>query len=103
MELPENRLDIYGNASLFSKLSRKLIESCSIESISVKDQAKNPKALEPSDITKWLADADQVKAAPKPVNEDNYGLERNSADTFSLESYEQDKPGMMIHKNIIKK
>jgi hypothetical protein len=98
-----NSGDIYANSSLFSKLRHKLIESCSIESISVKDQDKNPKVLQPDDITKWLEGADKIKAAEKPVDKNNFGLERNSKGTFSLESYEKDEPGMMIHKNVIKK
>jgi hypothetical protein len=98
-----NSGDIYGNSALFSKLWHKLVQSCSTEAISDMNQGKNSKQLQPGDITKWLAGADKVKAHKKTIDGNNVALEEDSPAYFGYESYEADKPAMMIHKNIINK
>ena len=96
-----NSGDIYGHKDLFVKLWPKMLEATVVEAVSEANNKSKNKKIISKDIKRWFEDVEKGKKSKKNINKQTYMRINSSSENIEFETYDKDKGGKVIHKNVM--
>ena len=98
-----NSGDIYASRTLFEKLWDKQIKASAVEAVAEMDNGSKSLSPQPSAIADWMNEASLAQTRKQEIDNYNIGMEADTDENLSYESYDAGAPSQYIHKSIIKK